>query len=132
MNPWILLALVGAVAVYLLDLLIRRKGWKSSTKWENVSLIVHMASIGPHLFLSALGLFWGITGCGSDTAFGKVLYDVTIVMAGIYFFIALAAAISSLILRKVGKLKASIWVNIIAFAYIIIVLAVNYFAGEVL
>ena len=84
------------------------------------------------LVIIAIALFWGVTGCGSVTAFGKVLYDVTIVMAGIYFFIALAAAISSLILRKAGKLKASIWVNIIAFAYIIIVLAINYLAGEVL
>ena len=132
MNPWILFALVGAVCIYFLDYLLRRKKPKENTKLENVSLLVNMFSIGPHLFLSAIALFWGVTGCGSVTAFGKVLYDVTIVMAGIYFFIALAAAISSLILRKAGKLKASIWVNIIAFAYIIIVLAINYLAGEVL
>ena len=132
MNPWLVMTLIAAPVVYLIDYLLRRKNPKQNTKLENVSLVVNMFSIGPYLFLSALGLFWGITGSGAETAFGEALYNVTLVMAAIYFLIALAAAISSLVLRKKGKIKASIWVNVIAVAYIIIVLAINTLAGSVL
>ena len=65
------------------------------------------------------------------TAFGEVLYDATLMMGGVYF-IAAAAVILSFVFRKRGKIKASIWTNVIAFAYIAVVLTVNYFAGKVL
>ena len=132
MNPWVFLTLVGAVVVFLLDKLFRRKKWKDDSKAEKISLIVHMCSVGPYLFLSALGLFWGITGLGSETAFGQVVSEVTLMMAALYFIVALVAVVMSFILRAKGKVKASIWVNVIALAYIVVVLAINYLVGEIL
>ena len=132
MYPWIILALISAAVVFFIDLLIRRKKPKENTRAEKVSLIVHMVVGGPYMFLSGLGMLWGITGSSAETAFGEVLYDVTIVMGGIFFIIAACAMIVSFILRKIGKIKASIWIHVIALAYIITVLTVNYLAGILL
>ena len=59
-------------------------------------------------------MLWGIVAENPETALGQVLYDATLMMAGDYFVVAGAAAVSSLILRKKEKTKLSIWVNIIA------------------
>ena len=83
-------------------------------------------------FLSVLGLLWGITGGSPETAFGEVLSDATLMMGNTYFIVAFAAVIASFILRKRGKMKASIWINVIAFAYIVFVLAINSLVGEIL
>ena len=91
-----------------------------------------MFSVGPYLFLSALGALWGIAPGSPETPFGKILYDVTLSMGGIFFLIAAAAVILSFIFRKIGKIKASIWTNVIAFAYIAVVLTVNSLAGKIL
>ena len=115
-----------------LDYLIRRKKWKDNTKEEKTSLLVNMFSVGPYIFLSAAGLLWGIASGSPESDFGKKLYDVTLKMGGIYFAIALVAVILSLILRKIGKNKASIWTNIIALLYIVVVLTVNALVGKLL
>ena len=132
MNPWIIITSVMASIVFGIDYLVRRKKWKNNLKEEKISLLVNMFSVGPYIFLSALGMLWGIVPYSPETAFGEMLYDVTLTMCGIYFIIAIIASISSLILRKKGKIKASIWVNIIALIYIVVVLAVNAFAGKIL
>ena len=75
-------------------------------------------------------LYLGITSGSSETALGKMLCDVTLVMAGYYFIIA--AMILTFVFRKKGKVKASIWVNVIALLYIILVLAVNGLAEKFL
>ena len=77
-------------------------------------------------------MLWGIVAENPETAFGKAIYDATLMMAGYYFVVAVAAAVSSLILRKKEKTKLSIWVNIIALAYITVVLTVNSLVGEIL
>ena len=46
--------------------------------------------------------------------------------------IAIIALIASFILRKKEKVKLSSWINVIALAYIVIVLAVNYLVGILL
>ena len=132
MNPWIIIILVAAGAVFIIDYLLRKKKWKENTKKEKISLLVNMFSAGPYIFISALGMLWGIVAKNPETAFGKAIYDATLMMAGYYFVVAVAAAVSSLILRKKGKTKLSIWVNIIALAYITVVLAVNSLVGEIL
>ena len=132
MNPWVIILLVMAVVVFGLDYLFRRKKWKDNTTVEKISLIINMLSVAPHIFLSALGMLWGITGSGAETAFGKVLYDATLMLGGIYFIVAIAAVILSFVFRKIGKIKASIWINVIAFAYIAVVLSVNSLAGNIL
>jgi hypothetical protein len=129
---WIIISLPIVAVVFLIDLLLRRKKWSENTTGEKISLIVSMVSVLPHLFLSAFGLLLGILGCGSETAFGKVLYDVTITMAALYFIVALGATIAALILRKVGKTKASIWINVIAIAYFLVVSIINTIAGNLL
>jgi hypothetical protein len=53
-------------------------------------------------------------------------------MSGICFVIAISTVILSFIFRKTGIIKASIWVNIIAFAYIAIVLTTNTLIGKFL
>ena len=132
MNPWVFILLVGAAAVFGLDLLIRRKKWQNNTRGEKISLIIHMFSIGPHAFLSGLGMLWGLAAGSPETAFGQILYDVTLVLAGFYFIPAIAAAILPFVFRKMGKIKASIWTTVIALLYIIVVLTVNTLAGSFL
>ena len=132
MNPWVIILLVMAVVVFGLDYLFRRKKWKDNTTVEKISLIINMLSVAPYIFLSVLGMLWGITGSGVETAFGKVLYDATLMLGGIYFIFAIAAVILSFIFRKIGKIKASIWTNVIALLYIIVVFVVNSLAGSLL
>ncbi len=132
MNPWIIIILAAAGVVFGIDYLLRKKKWKENTKKEKISLLVNMFSAGPYIFISALGMLWGIVAENPETALGQVLYDATLMMAGYYFVVAGAAAVSSLILRKKEKTNLSIWVNIIALAYITVVLAVNSLVGEIL
>ena len=132
MNPWIIVLFVTAAAVFGLDYLIRRKKWKDNSKGEKISLLVNMFSVGPYIFLSIFGMLWGIVSYSPKTALGEVLYDATIMLGGIYFIVAIAAVILSFVFRKIGKIKASIWTNVIAFAYFAVVLTVNYLAGKIL
>ena len=132
MEIWVIMGLPIAGIIFLLDYLLRRKKWKDNTREEKVSLLINMISVVPYMIFSAFGILMGITGNGSVTAFGNVLYNVTLNMAGIYFLIALAAVITSEILRKFGKTGASIWINIIAFAYIVVVGFLNYIASDLL
>ena len=132
MNPWVIILFTMAVIVFGVDFLLRKKKWKENSKEEKISLIVNMFSVGPYIFLSILGMLWGIVPGSPDTSFGEILYDVTLMMGGTYFLVAGAAVILSLVFRKSGKTKASIWVNVIAFLYIAAVLAINSFASKVL
>ena len=132
MNPWLIIAVIGAGIVFLLDYLLRRKKWADNTKTERTSLIVHMVSVPLYVFLSIFGLLWGIVAYSPDTAFGEALYDVTMTLGGYYWIAAAAAAIGAFIFRKIGKPKASIWINVIALAYIAAVLALNEIAGKLL
>ena len=132
MNPWVMILFVMAGAVFGLDYLLRRKKWKDNSKGEKISLLVNMFSVGAYIFLSALGMLWGIVAYSPETAFGQMLYDATLMLGGIYFIVAVAAVILSFVFRKTGKIKASIWINVIAFAYIAVVLSVNYLAGKIL
>ena len=132
MNPWLIIAVIGAGIVFLLDYLLRRKKWADNTKTERTSLIVHMVSVPLYVFLSIFGLLWGIVAYSPDTAFGEALQDATLTLGGYYWIIAAAAAISTFILRKIGKTKASIWINVIALAYMAVLLGVNSIAGKLL
>ena len=132
MNPWIIILFTMALIVFGVDFLLRKKKWKENSKEEKISLIVNMFSVGPYIFLSILGMLWGIVPGSPDTSFGEILYDVTLMISGTYFLVAGAAVILSLVFRKSGKTKASIWVNVIAFLYIAAVLAINSFASKVL
>ena len=132
MNPWVIILFTMAVIVFGVDFLLRKKKWKENSKEEKISLIVNMFSVGPYIFLSILGMLWGIVPGSPDTSFGEILYDAMLMMSGTYFLVAGAAVILSLVFRKSGKTKASIWVNVIAFLYIAAVLAINSFASKVL
>ena len=132
MNPWVIILLVMAGIVFGLDYLFRRKKWKDNSKEEKISLIVNMFSVGLYMFFSALGLLWAIATDSPETAFGEALYDATLMMGGTYFIVAIVAVIASFILRIIGKLKASIWTNVIALLYIVVVLVVNSLVGAML
>ena len=126
MNPWLSILLVGAAIVFFLDYVIRRKKWGSNTKAEKGSLLLNMFFVGIYIFASILGALWGIVGCGADSAFGQVLYEVTLIMLGFNWIIGIGATMGAFILRKKGKTKASIWVNVIGLGYILILFAINY------
>lgn len=132
MNPWIIICFASAAAVFGLDFLLRRKKWKDNSKAEKHSLLIHMFSVGPHAFLATLGALWGIVPAAPKTVLGQALYDATLMMGGIYFIIAIAAVVLSFAFRKTGKVRASIWVHVIAFLYIAAVLALNTLAGKLL
>ena len=84
-----------------------------------------MIFVGIYLFASALGLLWGITGGGADTAFGQGLYDVTLALLSFNWLVAIIATIGSFVLRKKGKIKASILINVIGLGYMIILFAIS-------
>ena len=132
MNPWVIILFVMACVVFGLDYLVRRRKWKDNSKEEKISLIVNMFSVGPYIFLSMLGMLWGIVPGSPETALGETLYDTTLMMGSIYFIVAIAAVIFSFVFCKIGKAKTSIWTNVIAFMYIAVLLAVNYLAREIL
>ena len=132
MNIWITILLIAAGAVFVLDYLLKRKAWNKNSKREKISLLVNMFSVGPYLFLSAAGMLWGIVPSSPETALGKVLYDATLMMGGTYFLVAAAVIILSFVFRKKGLLKPSIWINVIALLYIVIVLTVNSLAGKIM
>ena len=132
MNPWIIILLVTAAIVFILDYLFRRKKWKFNSKQEKISLLVNMFSVGPYIFLSAFGLLWGVVSGSPETVFGLILYKTTLMMGATFFAVAAVAVIMSLVFRKKGKIKASIWINVIAFVYIALVLAVNSLAEKIL
>lgn len=132
MTIWIILTIIMGGIIFLVDFLLRRKKWNNNTKEEQVSLLVNMLTTGPYVFLSMLGMLWGLTSNTPETALGELLYNATLTMGGVYFIVAIIAVLTSLILRKKGKIKASIWVNIFSLAYIIIVLVTNYLVGIIL
>ena len=132
MNPWIIIFLMAAGVVFVLDRLLRRKKWADNSKEEKISLMVNMLTAGPYVFLSALGMLLGIVPNSPKTAFGNVLDEVTLTMAGTYFAVALVATVLSLVFRKKGKTKASTWVNIIAVVYIVAVMIVNSLVGKII
>ena len=132
MNPWIVITLVMAGVVFGIDYVLRRTKWKDNSKEEKVSLLINMFSVGPYAFLSALGMLWGIASGYPETTFGEVLYNGTLMMGGTYFVVAIGVVIVSLYLRKKGKIKPSIWINVIALVYIVVVLAANYLVGEIM
>ena len=132
MNIWIIILLLAAGIVFGLDYLLRRKAWKHNSKEEKISLLVNMFSVGPYLFLSAAGILWGIVPGSPETAWGQILYDATLIMGGTYFIVAAISVILSFVFRKKGILKISIWINVIALAYIVTVLVVNSLAGKLL
>ena len=103
MNPWVIILFTMALIVFGVDFLLRKKKWKDNSKGEKISLIVNMFSVGPYIFLSILGMLWGIVPGSPDTSFGEILYDVTLMMSGTYFLVAGAAVILSLVFRKSGK-----------------------------
>ena len=132
MNLWVIITFVLAGVVFGIDYLLRRKLWKNNTKEEKTSLLINMFSVGPYTLLSIFGFLRGIVSVSPETAAGEILYNVTLNMGAFYYIIAIAAVTLSFIFRKTGKIKASIWVNIIALLYITAVLAANYFIGNLL
>ena len=131
MNPWIIIVLIAAGIVFVIDRLLRKKKWEDNSKEEGISLLVNMFTSGPYVFLSAIGMMLGIVANSPKTFFGKVLNEVTLTMASTYFVVAIVALVLSLVFRKKGKIKASIWVNIIALVYIVAVMVVNSLVGKI-
>ena len=108
MYPWIIIALVLAIIVFGIDFLLRKKKWKDNSKLEKISLIIHMCSGGPYVFLSGLGMLWGIVDSNPKTAFGEFIYNLTLMMGEYYFIVAVVTMVAAFILRKKGKIKASV------------------------
>ena len=132
MHIWLIITLIMAGVVFGIDYLLRRKKWKDNSNIELFSLIINMFSVGPYGYLSVLGMFWGLVDYRPETTFGSLIYDITLKMAGIYFIIAFVVVIVSFILRIIGKNKISILINIIAFVYILLVLAINCLVSQIL
>jgi hypothetical protein len=108
-----------------LDFVFRRKKWTDNTKPEKISLILNMLLVSIYIFGSFLGLLWGVTDSGADTAFGEVLYDVTLVILSFNWLIGVVATIGAFILRKLGKTKASIWINVLSLGYMVLLFVIN-------
>ena len=132
MNPWIFITLTMAGIIFGVDFLLRKKKWNDNSKKEKISLLLNMFSAGPYIFLSVLAMLWGIVAYSPETAVGEVLYSATLTMGSFYFVVAIGAVAASLILRKKEKVRASIWVNVIALAYIAVVLGANSLVGSIL
>ena len=129
MNPWLIIGLIGAGIVFGLDYIVRRKKWDYNTEAERKSLLLNMISVSVYAFSSVAGILWGITGSNAVTPFGAMLYEVTLIMAGFIWLVTVVATLGSIILRKKGKTKESIWINILALIYIVVSLGVNALTG---
>jgi hypothetical protein len=132
MHIWIIILFATAAGMFGLDYLFRRKKWADNSKAEKISLLVNMLSVAPYIYLSMVGMLWGIVTYAPETSLGEIIYDVTLRMASIYFIIAAVAVILSFVLRIKDKNKASVGTNIIALLYIVVILALNLFAGKLL
>ena len=132
MHIWIIILFATAAGMFGLDYLFRRKKWADNSKAEKISLLVNMLSVAPYIYLSMVGMLWGIVTYAPETSLGEIIYDVTLRMASIYFIIAVIAVILSFALRIKDKNKASVGTNIIALLYIVVILALNLFAGKLL
>ena len=132
MEIWIIITLIMAGVVFGIDYLLRRKKWKDNSNVELFSLLVNMFSVGPYGFLSMLGMFWGLVDYYPESNFGQLIYEATLRMAGTYFIIAFIVIIMTFILRKIGKNKISIVINVIALVYIVLVLAINCLVAQIL
>ena len=132
MHIWIIILFATAAGMFGLDYLFRRKKWADNSKAEKISLLVNMLSVAPYIYLSLVGMMWGIRKRSPETSLGEIIYDVTLRMASIYFIIAAVAIILSFVLRIKDKNKASICTNIIALLYIVVILALNLFAVKLL
>ena len=108
MNPWVIILFVMAGIVFGLDYLCRRKKWRDNSKSEKISLLVNMFSVGVYIFLSALGMLWGIVAYSPETALGEMLYDATLMLGGIYYIVAIAAVVLSFIFPILRKTKDKI------------------------
>lgn len=124
---WMVPALFYAAVVFLLDFLVRRKRWKENTKQQKTSLILTLVFAFPFVFLSFLGLFMGIEGTSSTNPVAVFLNKAAITGGLAIWAVCLGATIASVILRKKGKDKASITVQVAAFIYCMLVLVVYMF-----
>lgn len=132
MEIWIIITLIMAGIVFGIDYLLRRKKWKDNSNIELFSLLVNMFSVGPYCFLSVLGMFWGLVDYRPESDLGSLIYEATLRMGGTYFIVAFGVIIMTFILRKIGKDKISIVINIIALVYIVLVLAINCLVAQIL
>ena len=105
MYPWIIILFIAAFAVFAIDYLIRRKKWKDNSKAEKTSLLVNMFSVGPYVFLSFLGILWGIVPGNPESAFGKVLYEATLFMGSTFLLLQLPQHFYLLFFVKKKKQK---------------------------
>ena len=132
MEIWIIITLIMAGIVFGIDYLLRRKKWKDNSNIELFSLLVNMFSVGPYCFLSMLGMLWGLVDYRPESDFGSLIYEATLSMGGTYFIVAFGVIIMTFILRKIGKDKISIVINVIALVYIVLVLAINCLVAQIL
>lgn len=108
------------IAFFLLDLLIRRTSWKNNTKDEKISLIINFITIPVYVLMGSIGVLFGIVDCNAQTEFGKMLFDVSVVLGTFTGFTAVIVSVSSIILRKKGRPRASKWVHIGSLAYLML------------
>ena len=81
MNPWIIIALIGAGIVFLIDYIVRRKKWSDNTKAEKGSLIFIWH---PWVFMY-LDPFWACYGALQEVVL-TLLANVLIGLAAYLLF----------------------------------------------
>lgn len=116
-----IVSIIGLMIVFfLLDLLIRRTSWKNNTKDEKMSLIINFITIPIYFLMSSVGVLFGIVDCNAQTEFGKMLFDISVVMGSFTGITVVIVSVFSIILRKKGRTRASKWVHIGSLAYIML------------
>lgn len=120
MSIWFIMGAILAGIVFVIDLIARRKTWNKNTKEEKISLIISFVCCPFYLFLSILGIFWGIYEGSYDTRIGEILHDVSIGMSAFFGLFALSALILSIVFRKIGKTKRSALIHLVPLGYAVL------------
>ena len=122
---WSVPALVFTGIVCLIDFILRRKKWNENTKSEKNSLILTLVVSAPYLICSAYGMFLGIVGPGGSSPFRLALYEVVLFAGMATWIVCLLATVASIVLRKMGRIKACNRSLVIGLVYCAVMFAVS-------
>ena len=117
MIIWSVPTLIFAGVVLLFDFILRRKKWNENTKTEKIGLILTLLVSFPYIFCSIYGSLFGIVGAQGTSSLMIALHEIVVLGGKGVVFVCLAAAIASLVLRRLGRAVESNWSLVIGLLY---------------
>ncbi len=126
---FVLIGILLVVLFFGLDFLVRRTKWSDNTKDEKVSLIINMITIPIYYLMGSVGILFAMVDTTARTELGKMLFEVSAVLASFSGAVVFAISIASIVLRKKGQTRGSKWVHMGSFIYIMLYAALANFSN---